>query len=76
MKNNPFPSSSNHARPGRQRRMLHAEQIEMIEEALAAIGEFGEVRLVVEKGRLRFLHTEKSYDVLKWSPGLISSDMS
>ena len=38
----------------------------MIDDALAQVGEFGEVHLVVERGRLRFLVTEKSIDVLKW----------
>jgi hypothetical protein len=37
----------------------------MIDEALNEIGEFGEVRLIVEKRRLRFLVTVKSSDVLK-----------
>jgi hypothetical protein len=40
-------------------------QVAMIDEALNEIGEFGEVRLIVEKRRLRFLVTLKSSDVLK-----------
>lgn len=47
----------------------------MIDEALRSLGEYGEVRLVVEKGRLRFLVTEKSYDTLKWQPGIIIKDV-
>jgi hypothetical protein len=27
------------------------------------------LRLIVEKGRLRFLVTQKSFDALKWKPG-------
>ncbi|NMC11505.1 MAG: hypothetical protein GYA34_01330 [Chloroflexi bacterium] len=50
-------------------KILEPKQIFMIDEALNSIGEFGEVRLVVEKGRLRFLITNKSFDVLKWQPG-------
>ena len=46
----------------------------MIDEALCALGEYGEVRLVVEKGRLRFLITQKSYDMLKWQPGIAIRD--
>jgi hypothetical protein len=46
----------------------------MIDEALSSLGEFGEVRLVVEKGHLRFLVTQKSYDALKWQPGIIIKD--
>jgi len=48
---------------------LHPRQIAMIDEALCSLGEFGEVRLIVEKGRLRFLVTQKSIDTLKWQPG-------
>lgn len=51
------------------RRALHSDHIDMLDEALATIGEYGEVRLVVEKGRLRFIVIEKSYDVLKWTSG-------
>jgi len=50
---------------------LKAQQIVMIDEALASLGDFGEVRLVVEKGRLRFLTMQKSMDALKWAPGTI-----
>jgi hypothetical protein len=48
---------------------LDQRQVTMIDEALAALGEFGELRLVVEKGRLRFIITQKSFDALKWQPG-------
>jgi hypothetical protein len=51
--------------------ILNTRQIEMIQEALRSIGDYGEVRLVVEKGRLRFLITQKSIDTLKWQPGSI-----
>jgi hypothetical protein len=44
----------------------------MIDEALSAVGEFGEVRLIVEKGRLRFVVTQKSFDAQKWQPGDLS----
>jgi hypothetical protein len=44
----------------------------MIDEALAAVGEFGEVRLIVERGRLRFVVTQKSFDAQKWQPGDLS----
>lgn len=50
-------------------RMLLPRYIEMIDEALAALGDYGEVRLVVERGRLRFLVTQKSYDLLKFRSG-------
>ncbi len=50
-------------------RFLQEHQVAMIDEALHSLGDFGEVRLVVEKGRLRFLVTQKSFDALKWQPG-------
>lgn len=40
-------------------------QIDIIERALQQIGEYGEVRLVVEKSKLRFIEVAKSLDVLK-----------
>ena len=50
---------------------LDQQQVKMIDEALAALGDYGELRLVVEKGRLRFIVTQKSFDALKWQPGEI-----
>ena len=54
---------------------LDTHQIEMIDEALSSIGDYGEVRLIVEKGRLRFLVTQKSFDVLKIQPGTLFKDL-
>ena len=51
---------------------LDPRQVKMIDEALSALGEYGELRLVVEKGRLRFIVTQKSFDALKWQPGEIA----
>ncbi len=34
----------------------------MIDEALRCVGEYGEVKLVVQKGRLRFITIAKSID--------------
>ena len=50
---------------------LQPHQILMIDEALASLGDFGEIHLVVEKSQLRFLVTQKSYDTLKWQPGAL-----
>ena len=41
----------------------------MIDEALCALGEAGEVRLIIEKSHLRFLVLGKRYDVLKGKSG-------
>ena len=48
---------------------LSDSQARMIDEALTAVGEFGEVRLVVQKGRIRYVVIEKSHDALKWEAG-------
>jgi hypothetical protein len=50
---------------------MEFHQLSMVDEALSSVGEYGEVRLIVEKGRLRFLVTQKSFDALKWQPGNI-----
>ena len=52
---------------------LYPDQIEMIEEAMTCAGEYGEVRLIIERGRLRFVVVERSFDALKWRPGKIVS---
>ena len=45
---------------------LSDHQMVMIDQALGMIGEFGEVRLVVHKGKLRFIETVTSHDALRW----------
>jgi len=46
-------------------KILQPVQVEIIEQALQQVGEYGEVRLVVEKGKLRYIEVAKSMDVLK-----------
>ena len=46
---------------------LSQHQIRLIEAALDSIGNFGEVRLVVEKGKIRFIVTQNSIDALNCS---------
>ena len=55
-------------------KFLGRSQIKMIDEALDAVGPYGEVQLIVEKGRLRFVVTKNSHDALKWHPGSLESD--
>ena len=55
-------------------KFLLPQQVEMIDEALSTLDEFGEVRLVVEKGRLRFVVTQKSFDAHKWKPGSLGTE--
>ncbi len=42
---------------------LTPRQIRAIDEALAAVGDYGEVRLIVNRGKLRFVQTLKSEDL-------------
>lgn len=43
---------------------LDAEQIKRIDKALCDIGDFGEVRLIKSKGKLRFIQKVSSEDVI------------
>ena len=47
-------------------RFLDLRQVRMIDEALTSLGDFGELRLVIQKGHLRYLVTQRSFDALKW----------
>jgi hypothetical protein len=47
-------------------KFLKLDEVTMIDEALDELGEYGEVRLVIQKSRLRFVVTQKSYDAIKW----------
>ena len=46
-------------------KFLSTHQLVMIDEALASVGDYGEVRLVVSKGKLRFIVTQTSHDAQK-----------
>ena len=50
-------------------KFLKPHQIFMLDEALATIGGYGEVRLVISDGCLRFLVMEKSFDACRWKKG-------
>ena len=67
---------SQHLRDDEQdgERFLSPIQVAMIDEALRSLGDYGELHLIVEKGRLRFLVTHKSIDTLKWRPGMLSGE--
>jgi|GEM_PF-6960356 hypothetical protein len=52
---------------------LSQTHIRMIDDAISAVGEFGEIHLIVEKGCLRFVIVQKSYDALKYRPGEIAT---
>ena len=63
--------SKGNSQESKQLKFLGQSQIKMIDEALEAVGPFGEVQLIVEKGRLRFVVTKNSHDALKWHPDSI-----
>lgn len=46
--------------PAVSEHILRQRDIEFIENALRRVGAFGEVHLVVERGRIRFVRTIKS----------------
>ncbi|MBI5302417.1 MAG: hypothetical protein HY868_09780 [Chloroflexi bacterium] len=56
-------------------RLLRPRDIEFIENALRKIGAFGEVHLVVERGRIRYVRTIKSesIDEPKIQPSVVES---
>jgi hypothetical protein len=39
---------------------LDTSQVEMIDQALVGLGKYGEVRLIVDGGRLRFVVSQKN----------------
>ena len=47
---------------------LSVQQVQQINRALAEIGEYGEVRLIVEKGRLRFVQRVTSEEAASLVP--------
>ncbi len=59
------PKSGNNRKRGALS-FLREAQIRMIDDALTDVGEFGEVRLIVTKGRLRFVVTQQSHDAIQW----------
>ena len=42
-------------------RKLTAEQIEQINEALASLDDYGEVHLIVQRGKLKYINTLESH---------------
>jgi hypothetical protein len=47
---------------------LTAQQVQQINRALAEVGDYGEVRLIVEKGRLRFVQRVTSEEAASLAP--------
>lgn len=61
------PTSENHdnhsSRPVLSDRILNRNQIDLIQDALRTLGDYGELHLIVKSGNLRFLVIQKSIDV-------------
>ena len=47
---------------------LTPRQVSIIDELLSSVSPYGEVRLTVEKGKLRFFSSTRSYDAYKYRP--------
>ena len=52
---------------------LKMRQVVMIDEALDGLGGYGEIRLIVERGNLRYVVTQTSHDAIKWQPGSLNN---
>jgi len=59
------PTLSGLARNSQKPKALTREQIQQINEFLSAIGDYGEVHLIVQRGELRFINKVESHKV--WS---------
>ena len=51
--------------PRKPLRVLTARQVEQIDEALATLGPFAEVRLIKNRGKLRFIQKLESEDAIE-----------
>ena len=52
--------------PAGQLEKLTHQQVKQIDEALVSVGDYGEVRLIVQRGRLRYinrLESQKAWDM-------------
>jgi len=48
---------------GRPLRYLSPRIVQAIEDALSTVGPFGQVRLVMSRGKLRYIETTQSHDL-------------
>ena len=71
----PDPVSKSSAGKNSPYQNLSQHQIELIDQAISSVADYGEVHLIVEKGNLRFLVTQKSFDVMKWRSGGLIQDL-
>lgn len=57
--------ATNLAFAGQKYKKLNLEQIKQIDEALASIGDYGEVRLILQHGELRYINKVESQKAWK-----------
>jgi hypothetical protein len=67
--NSSGPSKNSHKSKG-----LTREQIQQINEFLLAIGDYGEIHLIVQRGELRYINKLESYKV--WSEDGLKGSVS
>ena len=48
---------------------LTPDQVRQIDEALAAVGDYGEVHLIVQRGELRYVNKVESYKAIRRGDG-------
>ncbi len=59
-----FRSDGDHRKdplPGLELEKLNLEQIRRIDSLLASLGDYGEIRLIVQHGELRYINKVESY---------------
>ena len=54
-------SDEDHLAPRLRLKKLSGEQLKMIDEYLASVGEYGEVHLIVQNGELRYINKVESH---------------
>jgi hypothetical protein len=64
MENQPDPPETPSSQPLRLK-SLNLEQVRHIDQVLASLGEYGEVRLIVQHGELRYINKVESFKVWK-----------
>lgn len=58
---NPESKGKREVPPGLQLKMLNADQVRRIDALLASLGDYGEIRLIVQHGELRYINKVESY---------------
>ena len=48
---------------------LTSDQVRQIDEALVAVGDYGEVHLIVQRGELRYVNKVESYKAIRRGDG-------